>query len=69
MFRKLLDDICSTIEDLFITFLGFTLVVFMAGQFYGVEYAGSEEFWYPVWAFLAILAIKILKDFFSRTKE
>lgn len=69
LFRKIIDDICATIEDLFITFLSFALVVFMIGQFYGVAYSGQEEFWYPVWAFIIILVVKIVKDLVSKASD
>ncbi|MCD4739696.1 hypothetical protein K8R43_00735 [archaeon] len=70
LFKKILTDITETIEDLFIALLAIVLIVFMAGQFYGVENAGTEVFWYPIWAFGGIVIIKLVKDsFFSLTKK
>ena len=70
LFKKLMKEIVGSIDDLFVTVLAAALVVFMAGQFYGVAYKGDEAFWYPAWAFVIILVLKLLKDsFFKKKKE
>jgi len=71
LFRKTMADIVQTVEDLFITFLGFVLVVFMAGEIYGAAYRESIRmltgtFWYPLWLFVIILVIKLLKDVLTK---
>lgn len=69
LFKKLVNDTVSTIEDLFIASLAVILIVFVAGQFFGVKYAGTPVFWYPIWAFIIVLLLKLLKDaFFQMTK-
>jgi hypothetical protein len=59
---NVLNDILEKIEDITIFFIAYTLIVFVAGQFFGRTYAGTEIFWYPLYLLLFVLIIKVLVD-------
>jgi hypothetical protein len=69
LFKKLVKEVVATVQDLFVTALVLVILVFMAGQFYGVAYSRVEAFWYPAWVLAVVLVYKLLKDMFHKEKK
>lgn len=57
-----LNKIFETIQDITIFFFSYTLIVFIAGAFFGIMYQKSEVFWYPLYGLAAVMLIKVLID-------
>lgn len=57
-----LNKLWEGVQDVAIFFFGYTLIVFIAGQWFGVVYSKTEIFWYPLYALAFLMVIKILID-------
>ena len=66
LIKNILDEILDTIEDVATAVFGFVLLVFAAGALYGAKFANTPQLWYPLYIFLALLALKLVKDLFKK---
>ena len=57
-----LNDIFNKIEDLFIFIIAYTVVVFVAGSWFGILYGGTEVFWWPLYLLAFVMIVKVLMD-------
>ncbi|NYZ80025.1 hypothetical protein H0N95_02120 [Candidatus Micrarchaeota archaeon] len=57
------DDIVTMIKDMTLFFVAWTLVSFVAGQWYAeaVPYR-SNVWWYPTYLLIIVLVIKVIAD-------
>lgn len=57
-----INDLLKGVEDITIFFIGYTLLLFVAGEWFGLFYKGTDIFWYPLYALFIVLFIKIMLD-------
>jgi uncharacterized membrane protein YoaK (UPF0700 family) len=62
-------DVTNFFKDFTLFLLGYTLAVFVIGQFYALWVArSSEAFWYPTYLLILVLIIKVIADAFTSGK-
>ena len=64
--KDLLNDLVETVEDVATAVLGFVLAVFVLGAWYGSIFSGKQALWYPLYLFVLVLVLKLLKDLLTR---
>lgn len=64
------DDIVTMIKDMTLFFVAWTLVAFVAGQFYSasIKYT-SNVWWYPTYLLIVVLVIKVIADAMTGGKK
>ncbi|MFC2175044.1 hypothetical protein ACFLQ2_04235 [archaeon] len=65
--KSIVNDIMDSIEDIAATVIGIVLAVFVIGAWYGSIYAGTPKLWYPLYVFIVLLVLKLVKDVMVRT--
>ncbi|MEM0372610.1 MAG: hypothetical protein QXO69_02095 [archaeon] len=64
------DDVVTMIKDMTLFFVAWTLVCFIAGQFYGAAiHYRSNVWWYPTYILIIVLVIKVIADAFTNNKK
>ena len=66
--KTMINDLVDAIEDFFTAIVGTALVIFMLGQYYALT-ASGDAMWYPIYAFIAVLVIKLIKDSVDRMQR
>ena len=61
--KSIVNDIMDSIEDIATTVIGIMLAIFTVGAWYGSTYSGQPQLWYPLYVFIILLILKIVKDF------
>ena len=60
-------DITVAIKDMILFFVAFTLIVFVAGQWFTATFGyNSNVFWYPTYLLIIVLVIKVIADAFTK---
>lgn len=57
-----LGNIFNAIQDLFIFFVAYTIIIFIAGQWFGIVYGKSDVFWWPLYLLGFVMVVKVLVD-------
>jgi hypothetical protein len=59
-------DVVNAIKDMILFFVAFTLLVFVAGQWFAMYFPfGSNVWWYPMYLLIIVLVIKVIADAFT----
>jgi len=63
-------DIWVSVKDMMLFFIGYTLFVFIIGQWYTLMFTGhtpvDDLWWYPMYLLILVLVAKIIADYFIK---
>lgn len=62
LLKDIISDALDAIEDVASAVVGVMLAIFIAGTFYGYFFKDTEYFLYPIYIFVALLVLKLVKD-------
>ena len=69
LMKKLVNETVDMVEDVATALIGMILLTFTVGAWYGSMYANQPQLWWPLWAFVILVVLKLAKDMLMRVKK
>ena len=66
LMKKIINELVETVEDIATAVIGTVLLVFTVGAWYGSIFANQPQLWYPLYMFIVLLVLKLIKDLMVR---